>query len=97
MANTRLIEDYIRSSGYKLQFVAQVMGISTNALHQKLLGRSQFKLDEAETLSVMLGMTMLERDACFFDHTEHLPRSIRPGMAQRKEIYDKGTAKKGAV
>lgn len=97
MANTKLIEDYIRSSGYKLQFVAQVMGISANALHQKLLGKSQFKLDEAEKLSVMLGMTMLERDACFFDQADPLARSVRFVSGQRKELYDKGTTKKSAV
>lgn len=72
MANTQLIEQYIRTSGYKLQYVAQGLGISTNALHQKLLGNTQFKLDEAEKLSAILGMTMLERDACFFDNENRI-------------------------
>ncbi len=86
MANTRLIEDYIRSSGYKLQYVAQGLGISANALHQKLLGNTQFKLDEAEKLSAMLGMTMLERDACFFDHEEQLARSARLGRTKGRGL-----------
>lgn len=72
MANTRLIEEYIRTSGYKLQYIAQGLGISTNALHQKLLGNTQFKLNEAEKLSAILGMTMLERDACFFDNENRI-------------------------
>lgn len=67
MANTNLIYTYIQDSGYKLQYVAAVLHISTNTLRHKLLGETQFKLDEAEALSTMLGLTMAERDACFFD------------------------------
>ena len=67
MANTRLIEEYIRDSGYKLRHVARALNISESALHSKLQGQTQFKLNEAENLSAMLGMTMSERDACFFD------------------------------
>ena len=66
MANTRLIEEYIRDSGYKLRHVAHALNISESALHSKLQGQTQFKLNEAENLSAMLGMTMSERDACFF-------------------------------
>lgn len=65
MANTRLIEEYIRDSGYKLRHVARALNISESALHSKLQGQTQFKLNEAENLSAMLGMTMSERDACF--------------------------------
>ena len=66
MANTRLIEEYIRDSGYKLRHVARALNISESALHSKLQGQTQFKLNEAENLSAMLGMTMSERDACLF-------------------------------
>ena len=57
MANTRLIEEYIRDSGYKLRHVARALNISESALHSKLQGQTQFKLNEAENLSAMLGMT----------------------------------------
>ena len=67
MANTNLIYTYIQDSGYKLQYVASVLHISSNTLRHKLLGETQFKLDEAERLSTMLGLTMAERDACFFN------------------------------
>ena len=53
MANTRLIEEYIRDSGYKLRHVARALNISESALHSKLQGQTQFKLNEAENLSVM--------------------------------------------
>ena len=58
MANTRLIEEYICDSGYKLRHVARALNISESALHSKLQGQTQFKLNEAENLSAMLGMTM---------------------------------------
>lgn len=38
MANTRLIEEYIRDSGYKLRHVARALNISESALHSKLQG-----------------------------------------------------------
>ena len=60
MANTNLIYTYIQDSGYKLQYVASVLHISSNTLRHKLLGETQFKLDEAERLSTMLGLTMAE-------------------------------------
>mgnify|MGYP000980093594 CR=1 FL=1 len=60
MANTEMIRAYIQSSGYKMQHVARAMEISTNALNQKLQGKTQFKLNEAEQLSTMLGLTMAE-------------------------------------
>ena len=83
MANTRLIEEYIRDSGYKLQYIARAMQISTTALNQKLQGRTQFKLDEAERLSTMLGLSMTERDACFFDTQNRYERSL--AAAERRK------------
>ena len=41
MANTRLIEEYIRDSGYKLRHVARALNISESALHSKLQGQTQ--------------------------------------------------------
>ena len=67
MANTEMIRDYIRASGYKMQYVARALKISPNALNLKLQGRTQFKLSEAERLSAVLGLSMYERDLCFFE------------------------------
>lgn len=85
MANTNLIYSYIQDSGYKLQYVAGVLHISTNTLRHKLLGDTQFKLDEAETLSTMLGLTMAERDACFFDAENRFARSVSHSVPQRRK------------
>lgn len=76
MANIDLIHDYIRSSGYKMQFVARALEISNTALRQKLQGETQFKVDEAERLSAMLGLTMAQRDACFFDTQNRLEQRM---------------------
>ena len=75
MANTRLIEEYIRDSGYKLRHVARALNISESALHSKLQGQTQFKLNEAENLSAM--------DACFFDTQNRYERSL--AAAERRK------------
>ena len=85
MANTNLIYTYIQDSGYKLQYVASVLHISSNTLRHKLLGETQFKLDEAERLSTMLGLTMAERDACFFRCREPVLAQCNAGAAQKGE------------
>lgn len=84
MANTNLIYTYIQDSGYKLQYVADVLHMSTNTLRHKLLGDTQFKLDEAEALSTMLGLTMAERDACFFDAQNRFARACVQKVAERR-------------
>lgn len=66
MTNTTQIRAYIESKGLKLGHVARVLGISSSALHQKLNDESDFKVSEADRLSAMLGLTMEQRDACFF-------------------------------
>ena len=78
MANTRLIEEYIRDSGYKLRHVARALNISESALHSKLQGQTKFKLNEAENLSAMS-----ERDACFFDTQNRYERSL--AAAERRK------------
>ena len=84
MANTDLIYTYIQDSGYKLQYIAGVLHMSTNTLRHKLLGETQFKLDEAEALSTMLGLTMAERDACFFDAENRFARANIQTVPERR-------------
>ena len=86
MANTRLIEEYIReaeANKKNMRHVARALHISESALHSKLQGQTQFKLNEAENLSAMLGMTMSERDACFFDTQNRYERSL--AAAERRK------------
>ena len=84
MANTEMIRDYIRASGYKMQYVARALKISPNALNLKLQGRTQFKLSEAERLSAVLGLSMYERDLCFFE--EQNRREVLARRADEKKI-----------
>ena len=74
MTNTTQIRAYIESQGLKLGHVARVLGISSSALHQKLNDESDFKVSEADRLSAMLGLTMEQRDACFFGPHPNVPK-----------------------
>ena len=95
MANTEMIRAYIWDSGYKLQFVARAMKISPTALGQKLQGKTQFKLDEAERLSTMLGLSMSERDACFFDQQNRADRLMQRAQETRRREEDDQRAEQG--
>jgi len=60
------LKGHLTRSGYKMLHVAQVMGVSTNALRLKLQGNTEFKLREAERLARLLDLSPEERDLCFF-------------------------------
>ena len=49
MANTEMIRDYIRASGYKMQYVARALKISPNALNLKLQGRNTVQAERSRT------------------------------------------------
>lgn len=66
MTNTTQLRAYIDSRGLKIGHVARVLNISSTALRSKLNDESDFKIREADKLSAMLGLTMEQRDACFF-------------------------------
>ena len=86
MANTEMIREYIRASGYKLQYVARAMQISPN-----VQGHTQFKLNEAERLSAVLGLSMYERDLCFFEE-----QNRREALARRADEKRRGECDKRA-
>ena len=72
--------------------MARALNISESALHSKLQGQTQFKLNEAENLSAMLGMTMSERDACFFDRQNRTERILQKAQENRRMAeHDPGT------
>lgn len=93
MANTEMIRDYIRASGYKMQYVARALKISPNALNLKLQGRTQFKLSEAERLSAVLGLSMYERDLCFFEEQNRREVLARRADEKRRAEHDKRAEK----
>ena len=97
MANTEMIRDYIRASGYKMQYVARALKISPNALNLKLQGRTQFKLSEAERLSAVLGLSMYERDLCFFEEQNRREVLARRADEKRRAEHDKRAEKSDAA
>ena len=66
MTDGAQIAYYIWNRDLKLSHVAKVLGISTSTLKNKLSGRTDFKVSEADTLSSLLGLTPAQRDLCFF-------------------------------
>lgn len=66
MTDGAQIEYYIWDRKLKMNHVAQVLGISTSTLKNKLTGKTDFKVSEADTLSSLLGLTSPQRDLCFF-------------------------------
>ena len=66
MTDGAQIEYYIWDRKLKMNHVAQVLGISTSTLKNKLTGKTDFKVSEADTLSSLLELTPPQRDLCFF-------------------------------
>lgn len=66
MIDTMQIRTYIDARGVKLGHVADVLGVSSNTLRNKLNQTTDFKLSEVEKLSSLLRLTRDERDECFF-------------------------------
>ena len=62
MDGTRL-ETMIKESGYKKQYIAERLGITSTGLNYKLQGKTDFKLREAIMIKMLLNMP----DKVFFD------------------------------
>lgn len=58
---------------------------------KKLQGHTQFKLNEAERLSAVLGLSMYERDLCFFEE-----QNRREALARRADEKRRGECDKRA-
>ncbi|MGN0706466.1 MAG: XRE family transcriptional regulator [Faecalibacterium sp.] len=56
----------IRSSGYKLNYIARVLNITPNTLRLKLNGENEFKLSEAQCLARLLELDAAQRERYFF-------------------------------
>lgn len=67
MTDTGALKNKIAASGYKLEYVANVVGISRHALHKKITNANEFKTGEVKKLCELLGITdPEERDHIFF-------------------------------
>lgn len=66
MTDTLALRRRIKDSGYRLGYVADVLGISQYTLQKKLDNDSEFKVSEVDALAKLLGLTPKEKNAYFF-------------------------------
>ena len=66
MTDTLKLRKRIKEAGYRLGYVAEVLGISQYTLQKKLDNDSEFKISEVDALSKLLGLTPQEKNALFF-------------------------------
>lgn len=70
MIDTELLQNLVSSRGYKKKHLARFMNVSFNSFQNKLIGKSDFKLSEAQQLSRLLNMTPDEIARCFWPAEE---------------------------
>lgn len=66
MTNVELLKRKFAESGYKLQFIAEQIGLTRQALHNRLAKGSDFTASEIMTLSKLLKLSAAEQKAIFF-------------------------------
>lgn len=66
MTNSELLREKISLSGYKLQFIAEKMGLTYQGFLKKINNESEFKASEIKSLQTILRLSKKERDAIFF-------------------------------
>lgn len=95
MADTRLICTYISDSGFKMSHLAKAMNMTDATFRSRICGKTSFKVEEAERLAEILHLSMLERDACFFDREHRFDLNARKARRaqERRERYDKHAAR----
>lgn len=69
MTNTILLEDYIKKSGYKKIYIAEMLGISRYAFSMKCTNKVEFKASEIEILCELLNIDIDDRLNIFFAKT----------------------------
>ena len=66
MTNTKLLEHYIESSGFKRGFIAKQLGITRYAFSLKVNNKSEFKANEIAILCKLLKIGAKDKEAIFF-------------------------------
>ena len=64
-----LLKSKIEKSGKTMIHLANTLGITREALYNKLSGESEFKISEMNALIKDLRLTKEERDQIFFGHS----------------------------
>lgn len=66
MTDTTKLRQRIKDAGYRLNYVAKMLGISQYTLQKKLDNDSEFKISEVDALAKLLSLTPVEKNALFF-------------------------------
>lgn len=67
MTNTQMLNDKIADSGRAKAFIARKLGITTQALYNKISNRNEFKVNEVIELCKILDIkSIAEREQIFF-------------------------------
>lgn len=66
MTNYAKLRGLMVERGVEVSKLASILGISRQAMSEKLNGRSKISLLDAQNIAVALSMTKDERDAIFF-------------------------------
>lgn len=66
LTNTELLRSKIVSSGLKIKFIADALGITPQGLHKKIENKSEFRASEIVDLCNILKINGKDRDAIFF-------------------------------
>lgn len=67
LVNTELLKARIEGSGLKLSYIKDTLGLSYQALRNKIYGVSKFTAEEIAVLCRVLKITdLLEKEAIFF-------------------------------
>ena len=67
MTNSELLKEKIKESGYKIQFIADKIGLSRQALSNKTNNNTQFTVEEMKAISKILKVDGEEMKRIFFD------------------------------
>ena len=66
MTDSEKLKAKIRDSGYRIRLLAEQLGISYQALYNKVDNKTQFLASEIMRFSDLLNLTPEERDDIFF-------------------------------
>lgn len=66
MINTELLQEKLNKSGFTMTFVAKELGISYQALLDKVNNKREFTYGEIISLGILLHLTGAEVDQIFF-------------------------------
>lgn len=66
MINTELLKQRIESSGYRFNWIAKQLDLTSYGFRKKASGKNEFKVSEIVALQKILKLSNGERDEIFF-------------------------------